>query len=99
MARIYFDHNATTPLHPSVLAVMTEAAVRYFGNPSSLHEEGRAARQVVERARGEVAALLGATPQEIVFTSGGTESNNSALVGAAHAMADSLGRRGQVISS
>jgi len=97
--RIYFDHNATTPLHPAVIAAMAEAAGRCFGNPSSLHEEGRASRQAVERARAEVAALLGADPQEIVFTSGGTESNNTAIAGAARALFRSRGRRGQLLSS
>src|SRR5689334_2295081 len=99
MARIYFDHNATTPLHPTVLAAMTDAAAHHFGNPSSLHEEGRAARQLVERARTEIAALIHATPQDLVFTSGGTESNHSAIVCAARAVARARGQKGQVISS
>lgn len=99
MPRIYFDHNATTPLHPSVLAAMTGAAAHHFGNPSSLHEEGRAARQLVERARAEIAALINATPPDLVFTSGGTESNHSAIVCAARAAARARGQKGQVISS
>lgn len=99
MARIYFDHNATTPLHPRVLDAMHEAAAHGTGNPSSLHEEGRAARQRVERARSQVAALLGASPPEIIFTSGGTESNNAAILSTARAVARARGRRGQIISS
>lgn len=75
MPRIYLDHNATTPLHPQVRVAMSEALER-FGNPSSLHAEGRRAREVVDHAREQVAALVGAHADEIVFTSGGTESCN-----------------------
>ncbi len=80
-ARIYFDHNATTPLAAEVLAAINAAGQRCFANPSSLHAEGRLARQAVEEARREVAALLHAEPNDIVFTSGGTESNNLAILG------------------
>lgn len=97
-ARIYFDHNATTPLAPQVLAAMSEAGELYFANPSSLHAEGRLARQAVEQARGEVAALLGAEPSEIVFTSGGTEGNNLAVLGIARA-ARQRGGPAHIISS
>lgn len=79
--RIYFDHNATTPLAPEVLAAINVASQRCFANPSSLHAEGRLARQAVEEARREVATLLHAAPSDIVFTSGGTESNNLAILG------------------
>ena len=96
--RIYFDHNATTPLHPEVLAAMSAAGGRLFANPSSLHAEGRAARHAVEQARDEVAALLGAAPSEIVLTSGGTEGNNLAVLGAARA-ARQRGAPAHVISS
>lgn len=81
-ARAYFDHNATTPVAEAVLAGMTEALRDSFGNASSIHREGQQARHLVERARREVAALLNADPREIVFTSGGTESDNTAIRGA-----------------
>jgi cysteine desulfurase len=78
----YFDHNATTPLSEAVLACVTRVLRDCYGNPSSIHAAGQAARQEVERARGLVAALLNVEPQEIVFTSGGTESDNLAILGA-----------------
>ena len=78
---IYLDHNATTPLAPEVLEAMTAALRDLGGNPSSTHAPGRAAREAVETARAEVAALIGATPEEIVFTSGGTEANDLAIRG------------------
>lgn len=99
MPRIYLDHNATTPVHREAAAAMVEAATQFCGNPSSLHAEGRAARQVLEKARSEVAALIGANPMELLFTSGGTESNNTALLGAARASLRARGRAGQVVSS
>ena len=80
---IYFDHAATTPLHPQVLAEMHPFLTAHFGNPSSLHHEGKAAKFAVENAREQVAALLGARAAEIVFTSGATEGNNHALKGIA----------------
>ena len=76
--RIYLDWNATAPLRPEARAAMT-AALDLAGNPSSIHAEGRAARQLVERAREQVAALVGAEPKLVTFTSGGTEANNLAL--------------------
>ncbi|MBX6350398.1 MAG: cysteine desulfurase [Clostridia bacterium] len=85
MDRIYLDAAATTPLHPDVAATMAEVSVSAWGNPASVHERGRAARRVVDEARREVAALIGAAPQDVVFTSGGTESDNLAVVGAARA--------------
>ena len=78
MARVYLDHNATTPLAPEARAAMV-AAMDELGNPSSLHAEGRRARELVERARDAVARAVGGRREEIVFTSGGTEANNLAL--------------------
>ena len=78
MARIYLDHNATTPLSATARAAMM-AALDELGNPSSLHAEGRRARNAVERARDAVARAIGGKREEIVFTSGGTEANNLAL--------------------
>lgn len=98
-ARIYFDHNATTPLRPEVWAAMSAVALGRAGNPSSLHTEGREARHAIETARAEVAALLCAQPSEVVFTSGGTEANGTAVLGAARAMARRRGRPGQVVVS
>jgi len=80
--RIYLDHNATTPLRAEVVAAMSEVLRANYGNPSSTHAEGAAARAVIERARGEVAALLGAAASDVVFTAGATEANNTALLGA-----------------
>lgn len=81
MRRIYLDHNASTPIAPKVAAVMREATDTAYGNPSSGHWAGAPAREWVETARGQVAALLGCTQGEIVFTSGGSEANNFALKG------------------
>ena len=77
--RIYLDNAATTPVRPEVIAAMTEALQSHYGNPSSIHNEGRTARSVIEQARKTVAAALNASIGEIFFTSGGTESNNMAL--------------------
>ena len=79
-SRTYFDHAATTPMHPEALAVMTRELAR-VGNASSLHASGRAARRVVEESRERIAERLGARPSEVVFTSGGTEANNLAIKG------------------
>lgn len=85
---IYLDHNATTPVAAEVVEAMLPYLTERFGNPSSATAQGRLARQGVDRAREQVAALIGAQPDEIVFTSGGTESNNLAIRGAAvHAQA------------
>lgn len=81
MRRIYLDYNATTPIAPSVQEAMLPFLSEHFGNPSSSHSLGRAASEAIEDARGQVAALLGADRDEIVFTSCGTESNNLALWG------------------
>ncbi len=85
---IYLDYNASTPIAPEVLEVMTSVFREVHGNPLSMHAFGIAARRVVETARAEVAASIGAEPDEIVFTSGGTESNNAAIHGVASALAD-----------
>src|SRR5215212_1008611 len=80
---IYFDNNATTPVAPEVFDAMRPFLDGAFGNPSSSHNEGMAARAAVENARESVSSLLGATSSsEIVFTSGGTESDNWAIIGA-----------------
>src|SRR6266540_212674 len=80
--RIYLDFNASTPLAPEVVKAMRPFLAEHFGNPSCDHWAGIPARAAVERARSQVAALLGCAPEEIVFTSGGSESNNQALKGA-----------------
>ncbi|MGH7307698.1 MAG: cysteine desulfurase family protein [Candidatus Rokuibacteriota bacterium] len=81
MTPIYLDYNATTPLDPQVIEAMQPYLREQFGNPSSAHAYGRAAREAVERARFQVAALLGAQPGEIVFTGGGSEASNLAIKG------------------
>ena len=83
---IYLDHNATTPLHPDVLAAMQPHLTKPFGNPASVHRFGRAAHAAVQRARDEVAQLIGCRGSEVVFTSGGTESDNLAVKGVAAAL-------------
>lgn len=85
MERIYLDHNATTPLDPCVLEAMVSVLREGFGNASSLHWFGQRARAAVDEARGEVAALVGGTPAEVVFTGSGTEADNLALRGVAAA--------------
>src|SRR5277367_4342355 len=81
MNRIYLDHNATTPVDPAVLDAMLPFFSAEFGNASSIHAFGQRARSAVETAREQVASLLNARPQEIIFTSGGTESDNHAIFG------------------
>ena len=81
--RIYLDYAATTPTHPEVVQAMLPYFTENFGNPSSVHSLGQEARQAVEEAREKVAHLIGARPQEIFFTSGGTEANNLAIKGVA----------------
>jgi cysteine desulfurase len=83
---IYLDHNATTPIAPEVLAAMLPYLREQFGNPSSDHALGQRSHIAVERAREQVATLIGASPHEIIFTSGGTESNNLAILGVATAV-------------
>ena len=79
--RIYLDHSATTPVDPRVADAMARSLLENFGNPSSVHAYGQRARAAVDRARREVAALVNARPNEIIFTSGGTEANNLAIRG------------------
>jgi len=93
---IYLDHNATTPVDPRVREAMLPSLGENFGNPSSPHAPGRAAREAVEKARRQTASLIGAKPDEIVFTSGGTESVNTAIRGA---LAAQPGKRHIVTSS
>src|ERR1700679_2236155 len=81
MRRIYMDANATTPLLPEVLDAMRPFWIEQFGNASSIHQQGQQARAAVDRARESLAALLNCRAAEIVFTSGGTESDNMALFG------------------
>jgi len=84
---IYLDYNATTPIAPEVAEAMAPFLFEHFGNPSSGHAYGAVTRTAIETAREQVAQLLGARPGEIIFTSGGTESNNMAILGAARALA------------
>lgn len=79
--RIYLDYNATTPMAPEVVAAMKPLLTDAQGNPSSLHWAGAAARDAVEAARSQTAALLCCDATEVVFTSGGTEANNQAIKG------------------
>ena len=74
--RVYFDNAATTPIHPDVAAHMSDLIANTFGNPSSIHEHGRKARLVIEMARKSISKHLNCQPSEIIFTSGGTESDN-----------------------
>ncbi|MBL8485754.1 MAG: cysteine desulfurase [Rhodocyclaceae bacterium] len=90
-APAYLDYNATTPLAPAVLDAMLPWLEGRFGNPSSRHEFGRAARRAIDEARGRVAAAVGAHPTEVIFTSGGSEANNLFLRGAAATLAPSGG--------
>src|SRR5947208_4538698 len=79
MNRIYFDNAATTPLDPQVLEAMMPYLTTHFGNPSSIYSYGRESRLAIENARKSVAKILNAHPSEIFFTSGGTESSNTAI--------------------
>jgi cysteine desulfurase len=92
--RIYLDHNATTPMDKRVLEAMLPYFSEKFGNPSSIHTSGREAKQAIEDARRKVAELLGAEPEEIIFTSGGTEADNMAIKGMAFAR-----KEGHIITS
>lgn len=90
--RIYLDYNATTPLDPAVADLTARVARETWGNASSIHHFGQQAKAVLDRARGQVAELVGGDAAEVVFTSGGTESDNAAIRGAAEAL-DATGRR------
>lgn len=83
---IYLDHAATTPIHPAAAAKLISMLEQVFGNPSSIHSFGREARKALEDARDVLARSIGAEPQELIFTSGGTEANNMAIFGAVEAM-------------
>jgi cysteine desulfurase len=96
--RIYFDHNATTPVDPAVVETLTRTTAEEFGNASSVHHFGQRAKAVLDEARSAVADLIGAEPSELVFTSGGTESDNFALRGVAEAL-EPTGRRHLIASS
>ena len=97
MPRVYLDHAATTPMVPAAVEAMTREFFR-AGNPSSLHGSGRSARRVVEESRERIAALLGAQPTEVIFTSGGTEADNLAVKGSYWARRGE-GRTGVVIGA
>jgi len=86
MRRIYLDYNASTPIAPEVVEAMSRSLKENFGNPSSSHWAGKPARAALTEARQQVAALLGASPEEIVLTSGGSEANNHAIKGAFFAL-------------
>jgi cysteine desulfurase len=88
MRRIYLDYNASTPIDPAVAAAMKPFLEDHYGNPSSGHWSGTAAKAALETSRGQIAALLGCQSDEIVFTSGGSEANNLALKGAFFALRD-----------
>jgi cysteine desulfurase len=86
--RFYFDHNATTPVSQPVLEVLVSALLEVPGNASSIHQDGQLAKQHLEAARRETAALLGCEPKELVFTSGGTEADNLAILGTVQAISE-----------
>lgn len=85
MKRIYFDHNATTPLHPEIAKYMASLVEEYWGNPSTVYSIGRDARRLMDEARERIARIIGCLKEEVIFTSGGTESNNLAIIGVARA--------------
>ncbi len=89
----YFDHNATTPLDPRVLEAMLPFFIERHGNPSSAHGHGRAAREAVEKARRQIAELLSASPEEVMFTSSGTEANNAVI----YSVAEACGHSGHIV--
>jgi len=86
MGRIYLDYAATTPVHPEVVKAMLPYFSDVFGNPSAIYSYGQEAAAALEEARAKVAGLVGSRSEEIVFTSGGTEADNMALIGVANAM-------------
>ncbi|MFY4774819.1 cysteine desulfurase family protein [Metabacillus sp. RGM 3146] len=85
MSRIYLDHAATSPMHPEVIQSMAQFMADTFGNPSSIHAHGRESRRFLDKARESVAKAIHSKPREIVFTSGGTEADNLAIIGTAFA--------------
>jgi cysteine desulfurase len=96
---IYFDHNATTPVAPEVLEAVSLCLGQVYGNASSIHYFGQLAKQRLEAARRQVAALIGCAPTELVFTSGGTEANNIAVLGVTRSMIAGIGAANHVIVS
>jgi cysteine desulfurase len=96
--RVYFDYNATTPLAPGVVDAVIAATRDLFGNPSSVHYYGQQAKAALDEARSAVAALIAAEPSEVVFTAGGTESDNFAIRGAAETL-EQTGRRHLIASA
>jgi cysteine desulfurase len=96
---IYFDHNATTPVAPEVLEAVSLCLGQVYGNASSIHYFGQLAKQRLEAARRQVAALIGCAPTELVFTSGGTEANNIAVLGVVRSVIVGRGAPKHVISS
>src|SRR5579863_255300 len=88
MRHIYLDYNASTPIDPAVAAAMKPFLADHFGNPSSGHWAAAPAKAALEKARGQIATLLGSEHDEVVFTSGGSEANNLALKGAYFARRD-----------
>ncbi|MCU0798805.1 MAG: aminotransferase class V-fold PLP-dependent enzyme [Candidatus Thermoplasmatota archaeon] len=97
MNRVYMDSTTAMPVRPEVLEVMLPYFTVHYGNPSSIHEDGKMPRMAMDDARGHVAGLIGASPEEVVFTSGATESINLALKGALYAGRE--GRKGIVITA
>ncbi|HJP18124.1 MAG TPA: aminotransferase class V-fold PLP-dependent enzyme, partial [Nitrospinota bacterium] len=83
MRKVYLDNNATTPVHPEVFEAMCPYLKDYFGNPSSAHHFGRPLKVVMDEAREKIAEILNASPSEIIFCSGGSESDNIAIKGVA----------------
>jgi cysteine desulfurase len=81
MEKIYLDYNASTPIAPEVAAAMKPLLDHFYGNPSALHWAGLPVKEVLQQARDMVADLIGCTPREVIFTSGGSEANNLALKG------------------
>ena len=81
MTSIYLDYNATTPIDPAVREAMLPYLGQWFGNPSSSRAQGRACAEAIDKARSQVAQMLGASASEVIFTAGGTESNNLAILG------------------
>ncbi len=98
MDRIYADCAATTPISESALQVMTECMRIHYGNPSSTHQDGREAARILEDAREKIAVCIGAEPEEIYFTSGGTEADNQAILTAAR-YGEKIGKRHMIFSS
>ena len=98
MRSVYLDHAATTPMQPAAIEAMTDVLAT-VGNASSLHTAGRAARRRMEEARETLAGLLGARPSEIIFTAGGTESDNLAVKGIYWARRDADPKRRRIITT